>query len=71
MDKTQATPKQSIVQRKREPKETHCMEEPRSEDESDEATCTLFNIPGSRWNPMMGSLNLDQIELPMEVDNDW
>ena len=51
-----------------EPKETHCVEEPRSQDESDEATYTLFNTPGSRLNPMMVSLELDHKEVQMEVD---
>ena len=44
------------------------MEEPRSQDESDEVTYTLFNTPGSRLNPMMVSLELDHKEVQMEVD---
>ena len=51
-----------------EPKGTHCVEEPQSEDESDEAMYALFNTPGSRSNPIMVSLKLEQKEVQMEVD---
>ena len=46
-------PDSSSSRGREEPKETHCVEESRREDDSDETTYTLFNTPGSRSNPLM------------------
>ena len=41
------------------------MEEPEAEDEFGEATYTLFNTPGSRTNPMMVSVKLNQAKMAL------
>ena len=50
-------PHNSLPGGREEPKDTHCMVEPVSEDE---ATYMLFNTRESRVNPMMVSLKLNQ-----------
>ena len=64
-DKAKETPNNSLPRGREEPKDTHCMVEPVSEDE---ATYTLLNTRGSHVNPLMVLLKLNQKAAKMELN---